>query len=287
MTTRPLFTHTSGSSLIVGTLAAAAFVLSPLVASAAEMLVGTTNTNRLLMFSSDRPNRVKSIRLKGLQPNERLLGLDMRPANKKVYALGSTSQIYIIDFDQKIASPVGGPLTPALRGDFFGFDFNPQADRIRITSDANQNLRVNPDTGVVAGVDTDLSYAAGDSGFAQDPGVVGSAYTNNDTDPATPTTLYNIDATRDVLVTQDPPNAGTLTTVGATRVTTANSLVAGFDIAASDGKAYAILRSLDEDDGEHRPNLHTIDLATGAATFIGEVGGSGRVTSLATLGPAN
>jgi len=284
---RPLFTQARSHSFIAGTATAAALILSPLVASAAEMLVSTTNTNKLLMFSSDRPGRVKSIRLKGLQPNERLLGLDMRPANGKVYALGSTSQIYIIDFDRKMALPIGGPFTPALRGDFFGFDFNPQADRIRITSDANQNLRVNPDTGAVAGVDTDLAYATGDSGFAQDPGAVGAAYTNNDTDPATPTTLYNIDATRDTLVIQDPPNAGTLKTVGPTGVTTANSLVAGFDIAASDGKAYAILRSLDDYDGDNRSNLYTIDLATGTATFVGKIGGIERVTSLATLGPTN
>lgn len=284
---RPLFTQASSHSFIAGTVTAVALILSPLVASAAEMLVSTTNTNKLLMFSSDRPSRVKSIRLKGLQPNERLLGLDMRPANGKVYALGSTSQIYIIDFDRKMALPIGGPFTPVLRGDFFGFDFNPQADRIRITSDANQNLRVNPDTGAVAGVDTDLAYTTGDNGFAQDPGAVGSAYTNNDTDPATPTTLYNIDATRDMLVIQDPPNAGTLTTVGPTGVTTANSLVAGFDIAASDGKAYAVLRSLDDYDGDNRSNLYTIDLATGTATFVRKIGGIGRVTSLATLGPTN
>jgi hypothetical protein len=259
-------------------LALSALIALP--ASAGELLVGSTSGNRLVFFSSDNPRRVKIFRLRGLAPNERILGLDVRPANGQLYALGSTSQIYIIDLRQRVATPVGGPFSPALRGDFFGFDFNPQADRIRIVSDADQNLRINPDTGAVAGVDTELDYAAGDSGVGLDPGTVGAAYTNNDNDPATPTTLYDIDATRDTLVVQNPPNNGALTTVGSLNVTTTHSLIAGFDIAASDGKAYALLRPA----GSDRPLLYQIDLSTGAASLIGEIGGPDTLTSLATLG---
>lgn len=269
------------TKLLVSTsllLAASAFAALP--ATAGELLVGATSDNKLAVFSSDNPRRVRIIKLSGLAPNERILGLDVRPANGQLYALGSTSQIYIVDLRQRVASPVGSPFSPALRGDFFGFDFNPQADRIRIVSDADQNLRINPDTGAVAAVDTDLDYAAGDSGAGLDPGAVGAAYTNNDNNPATPTTLFDIDATRDTLVRQDPPNNGALTTVGSLGVATTHSLVAGFDIAASDGTAYALLRSA----GSDRPHLYRIDLTTGAASFIGEIGGRVVLSSLATLG---
>jgi hypothetical protein len=259
-------------------LAASALIALP--ATAGELLVGSTSNNRLVVFSSDNPRHVKTLRVRGLAPNERILGLDVRPANGQLYALGSTSQIYIIDLHQRVATPVGGPFSPALRGDFFGFDFNPQADRIRIVSDADQNLRVNPDTGAVAGVDTELDYVAGDSGAGLDPGAVGAAYSNNDNDQATPTTLYDIDATRDTLVVQNPPNDGALTTVGSLGVTTPHSLIVGFDIAASDGTAYALLRP----EGSDSPQLYRIDLTTGAASFIGQVGGLAPLTSLATLG---
>ena len=262
-----------------GLLLSGAVASWPTVANA-ERLIGVTDTNRLVLFSSDRPRKVKTIRLRGLALNERVLGIDVRPANGQLYALGSTNQIYTINIDQKRATPVGGPFTPALRGDFFGFDFNPQVDRIRITSDANQNLRINPDTGAVASADTDLSYASGDSGAGLDPGTVGAAYTNNDTNPATPTTLYDIDASRDVLVIQNPPNDGTLTTVGALGVGTTGSLLVGFDVSAVGGIAYAVLNSATND----RSQLFTIDLNTGAATLVGDIGGSELLTAFATLG---
>jgi hypothetical protein len=267
--------------VLAGSLAVVALAITPLAAQAAELLIGSTATNKLVSFSTNRPKRVKVTRLQGLAPNERVLGLDVRPLNGQLYALGSTSQIYLVDPDNGQALPVGGSFTPPLHGDFFGFDFNPTVDRIRIISDANQNLRVNPDTGAVASVDTDLGYGLGDSGFGQDPGAVGAAYTNNDNDPATGTTLYDIDATRDVLVVQNPPNDGTLLTVGSLGVITDGSLVVGFDVAGSDGTAYAVLNTANN----KRSMLYAIDLATGAATLIGEIGGREPLTSLATLGP--
>ena len=45
--------------------------------------------------------------------------------------------------------------------------------------------------------------------------------------------LYDIDTRRDVLVKQDPPNAGTLVTVGSLRFPAGS--VAGFDIVTTNG----------------------------------------------------
>ena len=55
-----------------------------------------------------------------------------------------------------------------LAGSDFGFDFNPTVDRIRLISDADQNLRLNPMTGGVAATDSMLKHNSGPH-FGIDP----------------------------------------------------------------------------------------------------------------------
>ena len=151
----------------------------------------------------------------------------MRPLNGQLYALGKTSRLYVINPRTAAARQVGAtPFIPALAGASFGFDFNPTVDRIRVTSDAEQNLRLNPDDGTVTGVDANLAYAPGDPGAGTNPNVGGSAYTNSFAG-ATSTSLFDIDNARHALVIQSPPNDGTLTTVGALG-TTSNAVA--FDV---------------------------------------------------------
>ncbi len=262
--------------------ASIAGTLSP--AAAAEWLAGIAANGRLVLFASDNLEDVTVVQVKGLQVNETLLGLDMRPATGELYALGSTSRLYKIDWQSGQATPVGSaPFSTLLAGENFAFDFNPVVDRIRIMSDSGQNLRAHPDTGAIAAVDASLAYAAADSGFASVPAVSACAYTNSDTDPATGTTLYDIDTARDVLVIQNPPNAGTLNTVGALGVDVTG--VAGFDIAVSTGTAYASLIVDEGNPNAQRASLYSIDLATGAATASGKIGGPKPLTSLTALGP--
>jgi hypothetical protein len=70
-------------------------------------------------------------------------------------------------------------------------------DRIRVVSDVDQNLRLNPDTGAVI-VDTPLAYKSGDPNFGKNANVVHAAYTNS-FKGATTTTLYVLDTGLDVL----------------------------------------------------------------------------------------
>jgi hypothetical protein len=91
-----------------------------------------------------------SVLLKGLQPDEKILDIDFRPATGQLYGLGSTSRIYVINPETGDARMVGAaPFTPALTGALAGFDFNPTVDRIRVVTDQGQNLRLNPETGAV------------------------------------------------------------------------------------------------------------------------------------------
>jgi hypothetical protein len=249
-----------------------------------DQLAGISANGRLVLFRSDDPEAATTVKIRGLQKKEKLLAIDVRPLNGQIYGLGSTSRIYTINRTTGQATAVAGPLDPLLAGESFAFDFNPVVDRIRIVSDSGQNLRVNPDTGLIAAVDAGLAYAGGDPNFATIPGVVACAYDNNDNNPATTsTTLYNIDATRDILVVQNPPNAGALNTIGDLGVDITD--VAGFDISGNTGIAYAGLVVKDGNKKRLRTTLFTVNLATGATTSLGRIGGPWPLTSLTVLPP--
>src|SRR5205085_9095228 len=134
---------------------------------------------------------------------------------------GSTSRLYTINTSTGAATQVGTSGAFTLSGTDFGADFNPVVDRLRVVSDTEQNLRLNPNDGTLSATDTPLSYASGDANFSANPNVTGLAYTSNSA-AASVTTLYGIDSNLDVLVRQGSPdgtptspNSGQLFTVGS------------------------------------------------------------------------
>lgn len=242
--------------------------------ASAITIYGVTTSNQLVRFDSATPGNVITVgTINGLQPSENVLGIDFRPATGQLFALGSTSRLYIINTTNATAAAVGSsPFSPALSGADFGFDFNPTVDRIRVISDADQNLRLNPDTGGVAATDGVLAFATGDANQSANPNATGAAYTNS-FGGATTTTLFNIDSNLDILVTQNPPNNGTLNTVGALGVNT--SSVIGFDFTSATNTAYAALTV------GSVAQLYTINLTTGAATLVGNIGSNLSIRDVA------
>ena len=246
----------------------------------AEPIIVLTSGNRLLTVDSATPGTVtRTVQITGLQSGETLLGMDFRPATGQLYALGSTARIYLVDENTGVAT-VSSTLTAdaadttapfaGLNGTRFGVDFNPVPDRLRVVSDTDQSLRINVMTGATT-TDGNLAYAAsGDPNSGANPNVVGSAYRNSFSG-AVVTELYGIDSNLDVLVTQDPPNAGTLTTDGPLNVDTTDAV--GFDISGLTAQAYASLTT------GGTTNLYTINLDSGAATSVGALAGA---TSLGT-----
>ena len=90
---------------------------------------------RLVCFEADRPNRVRDIgRIRGLQVDTNLVGIDFRAATGDLYGLGDAGGVYTIDVDSARAS-LASRATVALQGQSFGVDFNPAADRLRVISD--------------------------------------------------------------------------------------------------------------------------------------------------------
>ncbi|MGP1346304.1 MAG: DUF4394 domain-containing protein [Phycisphaerales bacterium] len=244
-------------------------------AAGAELIYGVTDTQDLITFNSNAPETILSGRaISGLQQNEIIRGIDFRPADGMLYALGSTSRLYSIDTGTGVATAIGGPFGNALNGSRFGFDFNPTIDRIRVVSDADQNLVLNPDTGSSTMV-TPLFYGPGDANEGANPNVVGSAYTNSFAG-STMTQLYGIDTNLDILVTQ-ANSAGTLGTVGPLGVDLNDNV--GFDISGSSGVAYAAVM----DAALSKSTFWTIDLSTGQAFAIGEIGGGAFVSSIAVV----
>ena len=209
-----------------------------------------SNSNTLQIFNPFNPVPV-SKSITGLQIGEDILGIDFRPLNGQLYALGSSSRIYTINLGNGSATVVGGQLATLLIGTDFGFDFNPTVDRIRVVSNTGQNLRLNPIDGSISAIDGTLN-----------PGspVIGAAAYSNNFAGATTTSLFVIDHITDRLYLQNPPNAGNLVDVGplGINITAAN----GFDIGSTSQKAY-LLASVGTDN-----KIFTVNTSTGAATSI-------------------
>jgi hypothetical protein len=261
--------------------AAVAAVAAPAVCApvaSAERLVAADASNRLYTFDSASPEKwTRTKAVTGLASGERIVGLDVRPAGRRLVALTNRSRLYAVQRTRAIATPIGGnPFMPLLAGTAFGFDFNPTVDRIRVVSDSGQNLRLNPDSGAVAFTDGALRYKEGDPGAGSPPSAIGAAYTNS-TAGAMTTTLYVIDTRRDALAIQAPPNDGVLTTVGALGVNLSGPL--GFDISARDGKAYVLAHR----PGTDRSRLFSINLAKGSARKLGIVRRAPDLVALAAL----
>ena len=215
-------------------------------------LYGLTTTNRIVTVNTAFPVlATNDVAVSGLAAGEQLIGIDRRPKTGVIYGvgkLGTAGRLYTVDpatgaatfVATLVAAPTatsgrGGPI--ALTGTEFGFDFNPMADALRIVSDTGQNLRVIPSDRMPASgpaLLTGDTFTDGALNADATPatGVSAAAYTNN-VAGATSTVLYDIDTRRDVLVTADPPNAGTLVTVGSLRFPAGS--VAGFDIVTTGG----------------------------------------------------
>jgi hypothetical protein len=242
--------------------------------------VALTASGKLISFNRATPGTmVGSVNVSGLASGESLLGVDFRPADAKLYGLGSKGNVYTLE-------PSTGAATlkvalKALTGDDLPFstltdsdyaiDFNPAADRMRAVGNAGQDLRINVDTGDTT-TDGTIMLAAG--GAAS---VTAAGYTNAFFG-TTATQLFDIDAVSGLLHLQDPPNDGKLAAGLALGVT--GTQVNGFDIDARNNAGYAALTV------GGVTNLYRVNIATGAATAVGAIAGSEMIRGLALQQPA-
>jgi len=190
-------------------------------------VIGLTDDGRLVKFRSDKPGRSQEIGfVTELRGNDvALVGIDFRVQDGLLYGVGNGGGVCTIDRRTGVASFVNslndGVNPVALSGTFFGVDFNPAADRLRIVSDAGQNLSHNVNAGGTTAVQMMLNTGPTTPPAPPPPpvlGVSGAAYTNNDNEPANPTTnttLFDINTMSDQVVIQSPPASGTLVATGS------------------------------------------------------------------------
>jgi hypothetical protein len=244
-----------------------------------RVFYATNTAGKLLKFSSDNPRKLRSKQITGLPMGVTIKGIDFRPASGDLYALGSDRVVYRLNPLTAIAVPEGKSfdLMPSiLSGLNNGFDFNPTVDKIRVTSDAADNLRLNPDDGTLLMVDTKLTPAGVQ--------VVGSAYTNSSfTAFATRPTVtelyaYDVGASPDKLWIQRPANAGTLIMPQSTGLNLSGNL--GFDIAGAANVGWLAGNS----EGHYSSRLYQLDINSGRAKSLGRIGdGSHTITGLAAV----
>lgn len=228
-------------------------------AATAQELGAIRGGNTIVTVGTSGGTSGRTTSITGLGAGQTIVAIDARPAvsGRVLYGLSNTGQLYAINSRTGVASAVGSPI--ALQGTQFGFDFNPTVDRIRLISNTGQNLRINPDTGAVI-VDGNLNVLVGGQPIRVS-GNTAAAYSNS-VAGATTTTLFVINTQTGLLQVQNPPNAGTLNVVGGLGGRAAGT-VAGFDISATGDNRVSVVQN-------GVTNLYSINLQTGAATFIGQ-----------------
>jgi len=257
------------------TILAGALVASSLVASSAQAagwIVGLVDGKSIVTIDPASRKVASKVDIKGAAT---ILGIDVRPADGMLYGITSDGNIVTIDvksgqatMKSKLSETLKAGVTPTV-------DFNPAADRLRVMGSDGTSLRVNVDDGK-ATVDGSHKYKDGDANAGKTPRVVAGSYTNSvKGTKATATTLYNIDAAAGVLVTQVPPNDGTLNTVGSLGMAVSGPVA--FNIVATQpdkNDAWLVAGG----------SIYSLDLKSGKATMAGKIEGlSGTLSDIAWI----
>jgi hypothetical protein len=238
--------------------------------ASAEVAYAVTETNKLVRFDTSQAGQtvVGTITGNGI---EQILSIDFRPLNGRLYGV-SANNLYTINPFNAQASVVG-PLTTALAGNV-DMDFDPVSGLLRVVTDTNQNLRIDPESGTVTATDTPISGVTG---------LAGLAFTNNFASPDR-STLFGIAPGTDQLARIGGVNqldggasqaAGVAIAIGGLTIDAA--ALTGFDIAANDNDAFAVLTPT----GDTESGLYQINLLSGAATFVRQVLVGERLRGLA------
>lgn len=239
------------------------------------------NTNQLAVIDTLNLGAVSYINISGLSAGERLLGVDLRPTDGLVYGVTSANNLYTFNTTTGVATLKTGLTGASLTNQAVGIDFNPSADfagnaSLRVVTGAGSNYAVNADTGVIGNTANNIGT-----------GYTAVAYTNSNpgVSPGAgdTTDLYYINTSSNTLNFlntgfNNPGANGGIQTVGALGIDPLSAN--GFDILGN-GKAYALFNV---DDGTLNTQLFSIDLTTGAATYLTTLNGTfNGVTGVASV----
>lgn len=232
------------------------------------------NTNQVAVIDTLNLSNIKYIDIKQnlFAANERLVGIDLRPSNNKIYGLSSLNNLYTFDVkNNSVKVDFERTLASSLPQQAIGIDFNPAADfnitnlqtkpaSLRVVASTGENFAVNVDTGAVV---TQTSVETGFSAVSYINSVPGKSPTS--------TGLYYIDSSSDELkfapsMFNNPTSV--LTTRGGLGIDILSAN--GFDILGNTN-AYGIFKL---DDGSVDSQLFSINLQSGVATKLLTLNGS-------------
>jgi len=241
-------------------------LMAGIASAQAANLVGLTADGKMVIIDTTAMTASAPVAISG----DKLVGIDVRPADGKLYGVAANGQIVTVDTKTGAAAKVSMISEKVTIGDRPVVDFNPVADRLRVIAAGGVSLRINVETGATI-VDKPLNFDAADASASKKPAVVAGAYTNSMAG-AKATELFHVDGATGAWVLQAPPNDGVLKTRGAVGV--ANLADAVVDIATEGEKNTAWMIA--------GGTLYTIDIASGKATSVGAIKGmTGKLIDIA------
>jgi hypothetical protein len=260
-----------------------------------QLAYALAGTN-LLTFDTALPGTIRTaVGITGVDAAQTLVGLDVRPANNALYALGynataaagvANSQLYSINATTGVATPNSAAVRLELGTGAIGFDFNPTVDRIRVVGANRNNYRLNPIFGAaspLAAADGILTYSTN----VVTPVIGAVAYTYSFSGSTT-TTLLNYDLVLNQLnvqATANPPADGLLTPVGSSGiVVNATAPAVDLDIYSTGptvNNAYLVANT----GTSANTSLYTVNIVSGAATLVGPIGNGIAARNIAIAAP--
>lgn len=260
---------------MIRTLAIAAIGIVTSTASA-ELIVTVNGQGGLVTWDTNTLTAVSGALLLGpggIQDRYIPADIDFRPDTGELFGIDGTG-IRTINRTTGLCLQVGN-FAPTIPNDI-AIDFNPTVDRMRVVGTNASNRRVDPNTGLVISNDTGLTYA---NVPGVTPTIGDTAYSNSV--PGAPlgsTRQFVIDIARLTLgevgsqAGGNPSfNAGVITEIGNTGLGSQGLVsIGGFDISPNTGIAY-LTYSVGVGGGR-TTWLSTVDLSTGQATILGQLG---------------
>lgn len=255
----------------------------------AQNIYGLSGSNLVLFNASDPGTIIQNDPITGVPEELEISGIDFRPATGELFAVGynqmnGATQLFTINTSTAEATAIGAEPLMLMSGlGAITFDFNPTVDRIRFMGSSGVNYRLNPITSGLAAIDGMLAYSATDINAGQNSNIITSAYTNSYIG-TTSTALYNFDSQLQVLTLQNPPNAGTLNTIGEVGgMLNMGEMDNGdmeifYNPMTNSNEAYFVGMMAEA----NFETLYQIDLMTGALTAIGNLPMGLMIDAIAT-----
>ena len=260
-------------------------------APAGTLFAGLVNAADVVTFAVDAPQTVRStVHVKGLPAGDSLLGISVRPTTGILFGITRTA-LWDIDLLGGTAARIGDGFSQPLPAGVLACDFDPATDRIRVVGGASVNLTIDPNTGALVdtdpftgGLQTDaaLTYAPGDPHGPGAPSVHAIAFTGR-AQPGTSSRCYVLEDNAatvarlgTIALAPNEARDGRVSTIGPLAIEDVATLPPSLGLVTTgNSTGYAVLQT-----STTASTLYHVDLTTGIASIVGDVGGSAPLRAL-------